>query len=165
MVINMSKKVKILIAIVLIVIVVVVLFFTFRSGDGEKLNNNQTVNNSAINESNDENNTSNNISNNTVNNTSNNENKVENKSTETVSNLVEQGAVYKNNSEVGTTDKKQQAIDLVKIKWGEDSTVSFSCDSVEENGEYIIAVTSLETATVRNYFRVNLETKEVTIEF
>ena len=54
---------------------------------------------------------------------------------------------------------------MVKQEWGEDDTVSFSCDSVTTQGEYIIAVTSLETATVRNYFRVNLENKTVTVEF
>ena len=73
--------------------------------------------------------------------------------------------VYNSNSEVGTTNKKEEAINLVKQEWGEDSTVTFSCDSVTTNGEYIIAVTSLETATVKSYFRVNLENKTVTVEF
>ncbi len=73
--------------------------------------------------------------------------------------------VYESNSAVGTTNKKEEAINLVKQEWGEDSTVTFSCDSVTTNGEYIIAVTSLETATVKSYFRVNLENKTVTVEF
>ena len=54
--------------------------------------------------------------------------------------------VYEENSSVGTTDKKQEAIALVKQKWGEDDTVTFRCDSVSNNGEYIIAVVSKETA-------------------
>ena len=84
----------------------------------------------------------------------------------TPSNTVYQSdTVYESNSGVGTTDKKEEAINLVKQEWGEDDTVSFSCDSVTTQGEYIIAVTSLETATVRNYFRVNLENKTVTVEF
>lgn len=73
--------------------------------------------------------------------------------------------VYEKDSDVGTTNKKEEAIELVKQTWGEDSTVTFSCDSVTTNGEYIIAVTSLETATVRNYFRVNLSTKSVEVEY
>ena len=73
--------------------------------------------------------------------------------------------VYEGDGDVGTTNKKEEAIALVKQTWGEDSTVTFSCDSVTTDGEYIIAVTSLETATVRNYFRVNLSTKNVTVEY
>lgn len=73
--------------------------------------------------------------------------------------------IYESNSDVGTTDKKEQAIEMVKQTWGEDSTVTFTCDSVTTEGEYIIAVTSLETATVRNYFRVNLSNKTVSVEY
>ena len=81
---------------------------------------------------------------------------------ENVTPVAPQGTAYESDSDVGTTNKKQEAINLVKQKWGEDNTVTFSCDSVTANGEYIIAVTSLETATVKNYFIVNLENKTVT---
>ena len=73
--------------------------------------------------------------------------------------------VYKEDSDIGTTDKKEEAIELVKATWGEDSTVSFRCDSVTSNGEYIIAVISNETRTVRNDFRVNLENKSVDVDY
>ena len=73
--------------------------------------------------------------------------------------------VYENNPNVGTTDKKQEAIDLVKNTWGEDDTVTFSCDSITSDGEYIIAVIDKQGAVVKNYFRVNLENKSVTVEF
>ncbi len=73
--------------------------------------------------------------------------------------------IYEGDSDAGTTNKKEEAIELVKQNWGEDSTVTFTCDSITTDGEYIIAVTSLETATVRNYFRVNLSTKSVTVEY
>lgn len=69
------------------------------------------------------------------------------------------------NDEEGTTDKKQQAIDLVKAEWGEDNTMSFRCDSVTSNGEYIIAVISKSSATVKNYFKVNLTNKTVEIYY
>lgn len=79
--------------------------------------------------------------------------------------VVPSSAIYETNPDVGATDKKQEAIELVKKEWGEDSTVSFRCDHVTENGEYMIAVTSLETATVKNYFKVNLENKTVEVEY
>ena len=79
--------------------------------------------------------------------------------------VPEQGKVYEENSDVGTTDKKQQAIALVKDKWGEDSTVTFRCDSITNDGEYIIAVVSSQTASVKNYFKVNLDTKTVEVDY
>lgn len=64
----------------------------------------------------------------------------------------------------GVTDKKQKAIELVKKEWGEDDTVSYVFDYVNENGEYVIAVKDRSSATVRNYFRVNLETETVELD-
>lgn len=79
--------------------------------------------------------------------------------------IEETSAIYEADSDVGTTDKKEEAINLVKEKWGEDDTVNFMCDQVTSNGEYIIAVVSLETASVRNYFRVNLNNKTVEVKY
>jgi len=93
----------------------------------------------------------------------------ENKTTENtnIENTLEEDSspVAKDEFAEGTTDKKQQAIDLVKEKWGEDSTVSFRCDSVNSSGEYIIAVISKSSATVKNYFKVNLKDKTVELEY
>lgn len=72
---------------------------------------------------------------------------------------------YEASDTVGTTDKKEEAINLVKEYWGPDDTVTYRCDSITTDGEYIIAVTSTETATVKGFFRVNLENKSVTVEF
>lgn len=74
-------------------------------------------------------------------------------------------AIYESDTDVGSTDKKQEAIDLVKETWGEDDTVTFRCDSVTNDGEYIIAVISTQTASVKNYFIVNLENKTVTVDY
>lgn len=79
--------------------------------------------------------------------------------------IQETSSIYEADSDVGTTDRKEEAINLVKEKWGEDSTVNFMCDQVTSNGEYIIAVVSLETASVRNYFRVNLNNKTVEVKY
>ena len=73
--------------------------------------------------------------------------------------------IYDSDSDIGTTNKKQEAIDLVKQTWGEDDTVSFRCDSITSDGKYIIAVVSLQTATVKNYFSVDLETKTVEVDY
>ena len=64
----------------------------------------------------------------------------------------------------GVTDEKQKAIELVKKEWGEDDTVNFVFDYVNENGEYVISVKDKTTATVRNYFRVDLSTQTVELD-
>ena len=63
------------------------------------------------------------------------------------------------------TDKKQQAIDLVKEKWGEDDTVTFRVDSTTSKGEYVVAVISKDSVKVKNYFIVNLENMTVEVDY
>lgn len=62
------------------------------------------------------------------------------------------------------TDDKQKAIELVKNEWGDDDTVNFSFDYINEKGEYIIAVKDRASATVKCYFRVNLATGVVELD-
>lgn len=62
------------------------------------------------------------------------------------------------------TDDKQKAIDLVKKEWGNDDTVNFVFDYINENGEYVVAVKDRASATVKNYFRVNLKTENVELD-
>lgn len=62
------------------------------------------------------------------------------------------------------TDKKQEAIELVKKEWGADDTVSYVFEYIDEKGEYVIAVKDKSSATVKYYFRVNLETKTVELD-
>lgn len=157
----MSRNTKIVIAVVLIVIVVVVLCCTL----GGKKEDTNITNETSVNSIAEENIVEENeVDTNTI------ENEVENEVDEepiieNVTELEPQGSVYETNSDIGTTDKKQQAINLVKEKWGEDETVTFRCDSVNSKGEYVIAVVSKETATVKNYFKVNLNTKSVEIDY
>lgn len=73
--------------------------------------------------------------------------------------------IYEDNTDAGSTNKKEEAINLVKQKWGEDDTVVFRCDSVLSNGEYVVAVISKSTASVKNYFRVNLDKKTAEVDF
>lgn len=155
----MSRNEKIFIVIVLITIVIIVLFSVFRKKDEPDISNENLI----------ENNIENEIEKNEIDTNTFNENEVKNEIEETIiENITEvepQGTVYESNSDLGTTDKKQQAIDLVKQTWGEDDTVTFRCDSVNSKGEYVIAVVSKETASVKNYFKVNLKTKTVEIDY
>lgn len=80
-------------------------------------------------------------------------------------NKTDEPTVYDQNQEIGATDKKAQAIDLVKKQWGEDSTVTFRCDHVTSSGEYVIAVISKDSASVKNYFKVNLEENTVEVDY
>lgn len=63
----------------------------------------------------------------------------------------------------GITDQKQKAIELVK-KELQDNSVNYVFDYVNENGEYVIAVKDKNSATVKYYFRVNLETETVELD-
>lgn len=88
---------------------------------------------------------------------------VENKVSEENTKKIE--TVYEQDNDVGSTDKKQEAINLVKQKWGQDDTVTFRCDSVTSSGEYIVAVVDKNGSGVKNYFKVNLEKNEVQIHY
>lgn len=157
-----NKKIGIVIVLIVIIVVGVICILTNK--------NTSLVNNEPENLTNTENKIENNTG---EENTIETENVVEeNTSTENVENKISEPTssvqtpnVYEENTDVGTTDKKQEAINLVKEKWGEDNSVSFRCDSITAKGEYIIAVVSTETASVKNYFKVNLENKLVEIDY
>lgn len=156
----MSKNAKIIIAVVLVVLVIVICCFTF--GKNKNKENNIDGENTVTNEVVE---TVENVTNETESNSVVENEVVEEEIIENVTEVKPQGTVYESNSNAGTTDKKQDAIALVKEKWGEDPTVTFRCDSVSSNGEYIIAVVSKESASVKNYFKVNLATKTVEIDY
>lgn len=61
--------------------------------------------------------------------------------------------------EEGSTTKKQEAINIVKKKWGANQNVTFKCEGTNSKGEYIVAVRNL-AGKIEAYFNVNLETKE-----
>lgn len=101
------------------------------------------------------------------------QNVIEESNNQIIENTVEnaspvQNSVLKNSTTqsngVGITDKKQKAIELVKKQWGEDDTVDYVFDYVNENGEYVIAVKDRNTATMKCYYRVNLETETIELD-
>lgn len=152
----MSKNAKIILTIIIVILVIVlcVVFGKKDNSENENINTNtetEEVNNTSVENTVAESNTNTEIKEETI-----------------IENVIEvepQGTIYESNSDIGTTDKKQQAINLVKNTWGEDETVTFRCDSITSDGEYIIAVVSTQTASVKNYFKVNLDKKTVEIDY
>ncbi len=105
-------------------------------------NNNTSQENNVIN--NNSNNTENTIDNNTSNSNNNNS-----QTQEPTGNLT------------NSTDKKEQAIALVKKEWGEDDTVLFDC-YVNNNGDYIVTI-STNSGSVISYYKVDLDKKTIEI--
>ncbi len=97
-------------------------------------------------------------------------NEVENEISNTVENtlnndVTNQIVQEKDDIEEGSTSKKQEAISLVKKAWGEDSSVTYRCESVNSKGEYVVAVILKSSGSVKAYFNVNLETQKVEIDY
>lgn len=154
-------KAKIAIIAICVVLVIISVFAVFFNKKDNPVENNNVNNEVIENETNTENLVEENIIQNEI---------VEpeeqiNTEPNTGTTVVPSSAIYETNSDVGTTDKKQEAINLVKNYWGEDADATFRCDYVDSNGEYIIAITSLQSASVKGYFRVNIEKKTVEVEY
>lgn len=152
------KKMKIWIPLIIIVVVIVGGTFILIHNINKKVDDLEEVSNNAYNmvENKIEDLSENTVTNESSDVTNNTVNKTNTSSSGTSSNT--------GNYTAGTTDKKQKAIELVKREWGEDDSVSFAFDYINENGEYVIAVKNKSSATVQCYFRVNLETETVELE-
>lgn len=148
---------------VIAVVATFYMIFDMNKKIEEKNYNVDDINNEAENNtSNDENSVDNentnseNASNATANNNSTNNNSSNNsKNTST--------SVSENKEPVGnltdSTDKKEQAINLVKKNWGDDNTVLFDC-YVNSNDEYIVTVSST-SGKVISYYKVDLEKGQI----
>lgn len=62
-------------------------------------------------------------------------------------------------------NRQKKAIDLVKSHWGEDSTVYFTNEGINSDEEYVVAVRLKSSTAVTNYFKVNIETGKVEIDY
>lgn len=148
---------------VIAVVATFYMIFDMNKKIEEKNYNVDNINNESENNiSNDENSADNentnsgNASNSTANNNSTNNNSSNNsKNTST--------SVSENKEPVGnltdSTDKKEQAINLVKKNWGDDNTVLFDC-YVNSNDEYIVTVSST-SGKVISYYKVDLEKGQI----
>ena len=64
-----------------------------------------------------------------------------------------------------STKKLDEAKYLVKKAWGDDDTVYFTTEGVNSEGLYLVAAREKSTTNVKNYFKVNLETKDVDVDY
>lgn len=129
--------------------------------------NNYTVENIIQNQVNENNTNEQNVSteNNIVENTVVNEiNNMTNTATNQTSNTSKNTTIPNTPAIPAVTDDKQKAIELVKKEWGADDTVSFSFDYINEKGEYVVAVKDKASATVKCYFRVNIQSGTVELD-
>ena len=61
--------------------------------------------------------------------------------------------------------KLDQAKSLVEKTWGKDDTVYFTNEGMNSDGLYMVAVRDKTSTAVKNYFKVNLETKKVQVDY
>ena len=80
-------------------------------------------------------------------------------------NVIEDDYVTNPEEDELSNVNQESATDLVKKYWGEDNTVYFTNEGTNSNGEYIVAVRQKTSTTVKSYFKVNLETKTVEIDY
>ena len=88
---------------------------------------------------------------------------VENNTTE-ADNTVEDDNLM-SEEDKSANSNQEKAINLVKEYWGEDSSVYFTNEGTNSKGEYIVAVRQKTSTTVDDYFKVNIETEEVEVDY
>lgn len=159
----MKKWLKIVLPIICVLVVVVTFVLLFdMKGKTEQTSAENNVNTANI-ISNTNTNTNTNENTNTNTNAVVENNSVEN--TTTVSENTVEDAVMSGKDDRYAEDKQEKAIELVKKKWGEDDTVYFTNESVNSDEEYIVAVRQKSSTAVKNYFKVNIKTGVVTIDY
>lgn len=156
---NIGKKLILPIICIVIVVITFVLLFDMK----KKAGNNEDSNN--VNTENVVENTNTNIieeniieENTVVNETETNTVVDDNENTVT-------SEVVSNKDDNLSADKQAKALKLVKEHWGEDDSIYFTNESVASNNEYIVAVRDKSTTEVKQYFRVNIETGKVKVEY
>lgn len=156
-----SMGIKIILPIICVIIVIVtfVLLFDMKKktdykSDNNNLNTENVVANTNIVEENivEENTITDETENNTVSNTVENTNAV-------------QSEVVSSKDDNLSSDKQAKAAKLVAEHWGEDNSIYFTNESVASKNEYIVAVRDKATTEVKQYFRVNIETGKVKVEY
>ncbi len=88
-----------------------------------------------------------------------------NNTTSTQNVQTPQTAVTSGDDDKLAENKQKQAVELVKQKWGTDSKVYFTNENVKSSGEYIVAARDKSTTEVKQYFKVNIETGTVEVDY
>lgn len=102
----------------------------------------------------------------------------ENDDTNTVENETSTNTVVANTTDTNTVqeevsddedayskNKLDLAKSLVQKSWGEDSTVYFTNEGINSEGLYMVAARDKTSTAVKNYFKVNLNTKKVEVDY
>ena len=153
----MKKNTKLIMFILVVVIVGLALFFIFQANQkvSENMGNRENMNiqtNTTI---------ENNNTNQTVENVENTEN-----TSNTLEGNIQEGSESSEETdsmeESNTTDPKAKAIEIVKKDWGEDDSVYFSYEGIED-GKYKVAVRRKETTNRLYYYYVDLKNETFTI--
>lgn len=72
-------------------------------------------------------------------------------------NIIENQIQITTNIGPDTANAKEKAIKLVKDDWGEDTSVYFYVDEVNENGKYIVSVRDNATTSVVVWYEVDVK--------
>lgn len=167
----MRKYLKFIVPAVCVIIVAITFYMIFDlSKKAEEQNNNNAENTTAILD-----NTANTT--NTVTNTADDQ-ETENyyndimvttntANTETTENTTvsEDDIISDEETDALSATNQKSAVELVEEYWGEDDTVYYTNEGVNSDGEQIVAVRSKSSTVVKQYFRVNLSTGEVELDF
>lgn len=102
----------------------------------------------------------------------------ENEDTNTVENETSTNTAVSNTTDTNTVqeevsddedayskNKLDLAKSLVQKSWGEDSTVYFTNEGINSEGLYMVAARDKTSTAVKNYFKVNLDTKKVEVDY
>lgn len=82
----------------------------------------------------------------------------------TSSNEVED-EIVSNEDDKLSSSKQESAIEIMEEYWGEDNSVYFTNEGVDNNGNYIVAVRQKTSTTVKDYYKINIKTKAVEIYY
>lgn len=77
--------------------------------------------------------------------------------TNTQNTVKNESSKIENTTGPDTQDARKKAMDLVKADWGEDSSVYFYVDEVNEDGKYVVSVRDKATTSVVVWYDVDVK--------
>ena len=95
-----------------------------------------------------------------------NENKVENTLQNEIQNRIEESTtededIHEKKDDETTKNNREKAIEIAKKDWGQDNTVYFSFDSVDENGYYKICVRNVTTTRAIFWYTIDVKEEKI----